>query len=312
MMRMRARRGGGAYTARASEMTGAMTRLTVALVAAVAANARATGEVLPVSGGAISLSIVGPGTSPAVPALGTTVLLNVSCAGEDGSAGVCPPDMWVRIDRLDGVADATPYVRLVDEGYTFTWAPTFPHYFKPAWGVHTFPFGGSPGGAPISIVGAGVSAQYNGTALTPNSSAVTIHYSRAFEDSDSSMTVEDLGPGSVRLTLQNTAAPTGTFSTVRFDRYFPSNTTSSPPQFAVDFFFNQHSGTASIVRTFQEPGVYYWGVTPTFEGRAGGSSAGGVFGSCSDQKFSGSSTQCQPTTHPIALVVKGPDGETGA
>lgn len=293
-------------------MTGAITGITVALVASTTAGALATGEVLPAGAGAISLSIVGPGTSPAMPALGTTVLLNVSCAEENGSAGVCPPNLWVRIDRLDGVADATPYARLVDEGYTFTWAPTFPHYFKPAWGVHNFPFGGSPGGAPIRIVGAGVSARYNGTVLTPNSSATTIHYSRAFEDSDSTMAVEDLGPGSVRLTLKNTAAPTRTFSTVRFDRYFPSNTTCSPPQFAVDFFFNEHSGTGSIVRTFQEPGVYYWGVTPTFEGRAGGSSAGGVFGTCGGQKFSGGSNQCKPTTHPIALVVKGPNGETGA
>jgi hypothetical protein len=279
------------------------------LIAMAAARA-VTGEVQ-ASTSTISLSIVGPGTSPAEPALGTTVLLNVSCADDDGSALVCPPDMWVRIDRLDGVADSTPYVRLVDEGYTFTWAPTFPHYFKPAWGPHTFPFGGSAGGAPIGIVGAGVSARYNATVLTPNSSAVTIHYSKAFENSESSMVVEDLGPGSVRLALHNTAAPR--FSTVRFDRYFPSNTTVSPPQFAVDFFFNQHSGTGSIVRTFQEPGVYYYGVTPTYEGRAGGSSAGGVFGSCGGQKFSEpTSAGCQPTTHPTALVVKGPDGETGA
>ena len=105
------------------------------------------------SSSAISLSIVGPGSLPSSPAQGTTVQLQVSCTG-----GRCPP--WVRIDRLDGVADSTPYVRAVDEGYTFSWAPTFPHYFKPEWGrLHTFPFGGSPGGDPISIVGSGTSAK---------------------------------------------------------------------------------------------------------------------------------------------------------
>eukprot|EP01050_Picozoa_sp_SAG11_P033663 SAG11_NODE_11536_length_754_cov_0.806107_1_plen_204_part_01 len=178
------------------------------------------------SGAEISLSIVGPGASKANPALGATVQLNVSCT----AAGGCPP--WVRIDRLDGVADSTPFVRLVDEGYTFTWAPTFPHYFKPEWGVHTFSFGGSGDDKPISIVASGRSAKYNGTALTKNSSALTIHYSTAFESSKSGVAVEDLGPGSVRLTLQNTAA--AAFDTIRFDRYFPSNLTASPPTFAVD------------------------------------------------------------------------------
>ena len=250
----------------------------------------------------VSLSIVGPGASKDDPALGTVVQLNVSCG-----AAACPP--WVRVDRLDGVADSTPFVRLVDEGYTFTWAPTFPHFFEPGWGIHSFPFGGSSDGKPISIVASGLSAKYNGTALTKNSSALTIYYSTAFEGSKSSMAIEDLGPGSVRLTLKNTAAPA--FDTVRFDRYFPSNLTASPPQFAVDFFFNQHSGTGSIVRTFQEPGVYYWGVTPTFQGRAGGATAGGVFASCGGQKFAGPPTDCQPTTHPVALVVKGPNGEDG-
>ena len=86
--------------------------------------------------GTIAISIDGPGASSGNPALGATVQLKVSCA-----AGACPP--WVRIDRLDGVVDSTPYVRLVDEGYTFIWAPTFPHFFKPEWGIHTFPFGGS-------------------------------------------------------------------------------------------------------------------------------------------------------------------------
>jgi hypothetical protein len=266
---------------------------------------------------AVSLSIVGAGTSKADPVLGATVQLKVACGAADAAAAAaaaaavtaaCPP--WVRIDRVDGVADSTPYVRLVDEGYTFTWAPTFPKFIKPEWGVHTFAFGGSPADTPIAIVASGWSAEFNGTALAPNSTALTIYYSTAFEGSKSSMVVEDLGPGSVRLTLESAAA-VPQFGTIRFDRYFASNLTASPPQFAADFFFNQHSGTGSIVRTFQEPGVYYWGVTPTFEGRAGGATAGGVFASCGKQKFSAGHQACEPATHPTALVVTGPNGEDG-
>jgi hypothetical protein len=217
----------------------------------------------------------------------------------------------VRIDRLDGVADSTPFVRAVDEGYTFSWAPTFPHYFKPEWGIHTFPFGGSAEGHPISIVASGISAKYNGTTLTPNSTAVTIFYDSAFQKSVSTLEVENTGPGSVRLSLRNAAAP-GPFGTIRFDRYFPSNLTATPPQFAPDFFFNQHSSTGSIMQTFQEPGVYYWGVTPTFQGRAGGASAGGVFDSCDPNGNAIVDGQaCAPITHPTALVVHGPNGEDG-
>ena len=65
--------------------------------------------------------------------------------------------------------------------------------------------------------------------------------------------------------------------------------------------------------TFQEPGVYYYGVTPTFQGRAGGASAGGVFGSCTPVKNAAPAVggKCEPATHPTALVVTGPGGETG-
>ena len=147
---------------------------------------------------AVTISIVGPGASAADPALGTSAQLQVTC-GADGTGVApaalgCPP--WIRIDRLDGVADSTPYVRLVDEGYTFTWAPTFPKFIRPEWGVHTFAFGGSAGDKPIAIVASGWSAEFNGTRTAPNSSALTIHYSTTFDESRSTMAVEDLGPGS--------------------------------------------------------------------------------------------------------------------
>ena len=38
--------------------------------------------------------------------------------------GFCPP--WIRIDRTDGVADTSPYVRIIDEAVDFLSAPTFP------------------------------------------------------------------------------------------------------------------------------------------------------------------------------------------
>ena len=71
---------------------------------------------------------------------------------------MCPP--WVRVDRTDGVADTTPFVRVTDEQYTFTWAPTFPYFFKPSWGVNTFGFGGAPNDAPVTIVASGWSDRY--------------------------------------------------------------------------------------------------------------------------------------------------------
>eukprot|EP01046_Picozoa_sp_COSAG06_P006138 COSAG06_NODE_285_length_18323_cov_93.673672_19_plen_498_part_00 len=263
------------------------------------------------SASTLSLAVVGPGGSATSPTRGTTVQLQLQCLGGT-SPGPCPP--WVRVDRTDGVSDTTPFVRPVDEGYTFTWAPTFPYYFKPEWSTnHSFSFGGSATGEPVGIVASGWTDRYNGTQLTANTSALLIHYSTSFEDSNSTLLVENAGPGSARLTLRNNA-DVEAFDTVRFDRYFSNLTsTESPPEFIVDFFFNQHSGTGSLLLTFQEPGVYYYGVTPTYKGRAGGASAGGVFGSCTPVKNAApvAGSACQPTTHPTALVVKGPDGETG-
>lgn len=264
----------------------------------------------------LSLSIFGPGSAATDPTLGTVVQLKVTCssttpatangeqaaseAASEAAAG-CPP--WVRIDRTDGVSDTTPFVRPIDEGSTFTWAPRFPYYFKPAWGLDTFPFGGSVDNAPISIVASGWSAQYNGTMMTQNSSAVVIYFTTSFEKSTTTMRVHDLGPGSVRLTVANDypLPPPSAFGTVRFDRYFQNLTapTTGPAQFKRQFFFNEHSGTGTIVVTLQEPGVYYYGVTPTYQGRAGGISAGG------------SGDDSVPSTHPTALVVAGPDGAPG-
>lgn len=72
----------------------------------------------------------------------------------------------------------------------------------------------------------------------------------------------------------------------------------SPPEFKTSFFFHQESATGSIVLTFQQPGIYYYGGRPSFEGRPMQSTAGGMFDGA-------------PSTHPTALVVTGPSGEVG-
>jgi hypothetical protein len=135
--------------------------------------------------------------------------------------------------------------------YTFTWAPTFPYFFKPQWGINTFGFGGSADGVgPVAIVASGWTDQYNGTMVSSNSTALSIYYSTKFESSTSTLTVVDLGPASARLTLKNDAVGVvGKFDTVRFDRYFQNMTTpagAGAPTFKPSFFFNQHSGTGAL------------------------------------------------------------------
>ena len=82
-----------------------------------------------------------------------------------------------------------------------TWAPRFPTWFKPAWGPQRFSFGGSVDNNPVPIVGSGWTDRYNGTRLTPNSSAATIVFSTAYERSGWNLGVESLGPGTARLTV---------------------------------------------------------------------------------------------------------------
>eukprot|EP01045_Picozoa_sp_COSAG04_P012702 COSAG04_NODE_865_length_9768_cov_3.722130_2_plen_573_part_00 len=244
---------------------------------------------------ALALKVVGPGESKENPAFGMHVTLAVSC-GEDA----CPP--WVRIDRTDGVSDASPYVSVADEANMFGWAPQFPTFFRPAWGPFEFSFGGAADNAPIPVVASGWTAERNGTRLTQNSSSTTIYYDVGFLHTTFRMQVEDIGPGSVRVTAvpENTSSSHVAFDQVKFDRFTLTKNASgsSPPEFASSFFYHQESESGSIVLTFQQPGVYYWAATPSFEGRTGGSSAGGMYDGA-------------PSTHPTALVLAGPDGDTG-
>lgn len=92
---------------------------------------------------------------------------------------------------------------------------------------------------------------------------------------------------------------------VTFDRFMPTPPSrraalqdGSPPEFKTSFFFHQESASGSIVLTFQQPGIYYYGARPSFDGRPLQSTAGGMFDGA-------------PSTHPTALVVTGPGGETG-
>ena len=54
----------------------------------------------------------------------------------------------------------------------------------------------------------------------------------------------------------------------------------------------------SIVVPMQQPGIVYYGATPSFRGREGACTAGGVYYDTA-------------ATHPLALVLAGPDGGTG-
>ena len=226
---------------------------------------------------ALELRIVGAGSSKENPAFGTEVMLNVSCESE------CPA--WVRIDRADGIAHK-------------------PAFFKPAWGLCAYSFGGAPDNRPVPIVASGWSAERNGKVLTQNSSNVTVYYDVGFLRTEFGLAATDLGPGSVQVTL----TPTNTssvpaaigFDRCKFDRFVlaKSGTASKPAEFKPSFFYHQESESGTIVLTFQQPGIYYYGATPSFEGRPGGSSAGGMYDGA-------------PSTHPTAFILTGPDGDTG-
>lgn len=112
---------------------------------------------------------------------------------------------------------------------------------------------------PVPIVASGWSAEYNGTRLTANSTSVTIYYDVSYEDSVFGMAIEDLSPGTPRLTLQpeNSSAHLSRYDTCRFDRFVLGfNLSASPPQFQSSGVYRQESAPGSIVVSFQQPGIY--------------------------------------------------------
>lgn len=110
----------------------------------------------------VNLSIIGAGATASNPTLGTYVTLNITASCGPSDAGIVPPScplpQWVRIDRADGVADTSPFVRIADEAASFANAPDFPVWVKPAWGPIQLGFGGSVDNKPIPIVASGWSA----------------------------------------------------------------------------------------------------------------------------------------------------------
>ena len=250
------------------------------------------GALLLAGAGAIAppvLSVVGAGSSAESPAFGSEATLSVDCCHD--SELTCPP--WVRVDRVGS------------SGETWTtnspFTPIYPTFFQPCWGPTPFYFGGAEPSKPVKVVASGWSAEHNGSRLTPNSSNVSIHGSPLFVEQRFRLDVDDLGPGSVRLTVrpENQTARGGaapSMTGVRFERMFVSSKPGvSPPMFKQNFGYYQASESGSIVLTFQEPGVYIYMGKVVYEGREGVSTAGAANG--------------QPQPRPTALVVHGVDGE---
>ena len=67
------------------------------------------------------------------------------------------------------------------------------------------------------------------------------------------------------------------------------------PGFASSYFYHQESASGALTLTFQQPGVYYYGATPSWQGRAAQCTAGGEYGSAT----------APAATRPVALVVAG-------
>ena len=97
----------------------------------------------------------------------------------------------------------------------------------------------------------------------------TVHYDVSFEHQEFKLVVEDLAPGSVRLTVAAVNNTLGLhYDQVRFDRFVQSPD-RAVLEFTTSYFYNQRSGSGGIVVTEQEAGIYYYGATPSFQGRGG-------------------------------------------
>eukprot|EP00045_Choanoeca_perplexa_P012129 m.131083 g.131083 ORF g.131083 m.131083 type:complete len:860 (-) comp15898_c0_seq3:38-2617(-) len=212
----------------------------------------------------------------------------------------CPP--WVRIDRVDGVADVTPFNSIINEAVSFRNSQLFPVWIQPRWGPTRLYYGGSIDNKPIPFVASGWSARYNGTLVDRNSSIATIYFNVTFGSTQWKLNTANLRPGAVRLTVAPTVKPDDvpSFDQVRFDRFVQTTDSkdqqATVPEFTTSFFYHQESGRGYIDLAFQQPGIYYYGATPSYSGRAGGCTAGGE-------------VDGRPSPYPTAIVVRGPNGE---
>ena len=199
------------------------------------------------------LEIVGTGTSPSNPALGYLVTLRVSTP--DG----VPLPPWVSIQRAD---------LKVAFGYIET------AHHSTAWGAEIdFNFGEAVDNAPIPVYASGWSAEYNATVASQNSSALTVYYAFTNEEIATALVVAPLGPGSCELTFgmkNRTHQPALVYDAMTFNRFIRGgNESPTPPEFVYDFFYRQVSESGKIILTFQEPGIYYYGATSSYQGRPG-------------------------------------------
>eukprot|EP00039_Didymoeca_costata_P020902 m.342807 g.342807 ORF g.342807 m.342807 type:complete len:866 (+) comp21856_c0_seq1:104-2701(+) len=238
------------------------------------------------------------GTSYETAALGTYVEMSVVCKTSEIMEDCTLPE-WVRVDRTDGVSDTTPYWRVADEAASFVNAPGFPVWIKPSWGPTRFFFGGAPDNRPVTVVGSGWTAPMNGTQLTQNCTPVTIYYNVTYETVDFELVVTDLAPGSVKLSIKQINASFPAPDQVRFDRFItlPAEKQSegAAPAFQTSFFYHEESGAQEIIVTMQQSMIAYYGATPSYQGREGQCTAGGVYDGA-------------PSYYPTALILPGPDG----
>jgi hypothetical protein len=190
---------------------------------------------------------------------------------------------------------------VADESVSFEIPAAFPVWMRPSWGTFRLFFGGAANNHSVDVVASGWSDNgVNATRLTPNSSALTIHYSTACRATESTMHVESLGPGTVRLSTSGPPSTTCAITQMAYLSYVPDATdpTKFPswnlPRVEADRNF-------SYVLRYATSGIFYWGAAPSCQGRMMALTAGGHLG------YDGESA-----THPTALVVADAEGRVDA
>lgn len=190
---------------------------------------------------------------------------------------------------------------VADESVTFTGAVVFPLWMQPEWGAFAVFFGGSDNNKTVEIVASGWSDNGpNGTCLTQNSSALTIHYSTACREATAKLNVESLGPGTVRLSTENVAsdplAATCPITQAAFFSYAPLNGSAFNYLYMLRVEADRNF---SYVLNWRRSGIYYWGAAPSSRGRMLQLTAGGEYNTELGQ-------------HPTAIVVADADGKVNA
>ena len=223
-----------------------------------------------------TVAIVGPGASAHDPVYGSSVVLTAG-----GSAS------WVRFDRLDGVVrtggsagddSGASWMTVADESVSFELAPVFPVWMRPSWGTFHLFFGGGANNHSVDVVASGWSDNgVNATRLTPNSSTLTIHYSTACRAAKSTMHMENLGPGTVRLSTSGPPSTKCAITQVAYLAYVLSPTAGGVPGCdgcnAPNKFNSWNNLRVEADRNFSyvlryaHSGIYYWGSAPSCQGR---------------------------------------------